>query len=103
MLRVVLGEAAGTIESVRDNVAEVRFDTGARCPVPLAWLSPAPGCAECGGPMEAQRSTRKYCSATCRKRAQRCHANSGGSQGMEVATNARQAGQSDVKPGVLAA
>ena len=69
MERVRLSEATGTIEAIRGPVAEVRWDTGARSAVPLAWLSDAPGCAECGGPMEAERSTRKFCSDTCRKRA----------------------------------
>jgi hypothetical protein len=57
MRRVVLAGATGSVEAVRGNVAEVRFDTGARCPVPLVWLSPAPGCAECCGPIKAKRST----------------------------------------------
>jgi hypothetical protein len=52
MTRVVRGEASGMVEGVRGRVAEVRFDTGARCPIPLAWLSPAPTRAECGGPAE---------------------------------------------------
>jgi hypothetical protein len=103
MRRVVLKEATGTIESVRDKVAEVRFDTGARCPVPLAWLSPAPGCAECGGPMEAQRSTRKFCSNACRVRAFRCNAKAGGGHGRGSAENSREAAQGSVKSGVLAA
>jgi hypothetical protein len=50
MRRVRLGEAIGTVEAVRGRVADVLWDTGARCPVPLAWLSDAPGCAQCGGP-----------------------------------------------------
>jgi hypothetical protein len=103
MRRVRLGETTGTVEAIRGRVADVLWDTGARCPVPLAWLSDAPGCAQCGTPMEVQRSTRKYCSATCRKRAQRCHANSGGSQSTEAATNAGEAGRGNVKSGVLAA
>jgi hypothetical protein len=97
MRRVVLGEATGTIESVRDKVAEVRFDTGARCPVPLAWLSLAPGCAERGGPMEARRRSRKYCSNACRVRAFRGNAKSGRTQGTTAVENARQVVQTDAR------
>jgi hypothetical protein len=38
MRRVLLGKAIGSVEAVRGDVAEVRFDTGAHCPVPLALL-----------------------------------------------------------------
>lgn len=95
--RVKLGEAMGTVEVVRGKVAEVRWDTGARSPVPLAWLSDAPGCEHCGGPMEAERRTRKYCSATCRKRAQRCHAKRGATTDTGKAENARDAARGDEK------
>jgi len=39
--RVQLDEALGTIERVRPDgaTAEVLWDTGARCPLPLSWLS----------------------------------------------------------------
>jgi hypothetical protein len=34
------GHATGVIEKVReDDVAKVRWGTGARCPVPLSWLA----------------------------------------------------------------
>jgi hypothetical protein len=97
MRRVVLGKATGSIETVQGNVAEVRFDTGARCPVPLTWLSPAPGCAECGGPIEAKRSTRKYCSDACRIRAFRCNAKTGGTDGTGATENAREAARGNVR------
>lgn len=95
--RVQLVAATGIIERVRGEVAEVRWDTGARSPVPLAWLSPAPGCRECGAPIEAQRSSRKYCSATCRKRASRCHANSTPSKAPRPTPNVRQGARSDAR------
>jgi hypothetical protein len=97
MTRVVLGKATGTVESVRGRVAQIRWDTGARCPVPLAWLAPAPSCAECGGPIEAKRSTRKYCSDACRIRAFRCNAKAGGTQGMGREENARESAEGNVR------
>jgi len=33
------GVAIGTVEKIRDDVAEVRWDTGARCPIPLTELA----------------------------------------------------------------
>jgi len=72
--RVRLEEALGTVEEIRGRVVQVRWDTGARFPVPIAWLSDAPGCQECGAGVEAERSTRKYCSDTCRVRAFRGNA-----------------------------
>jgi endogenous inhibitor of DNA gyrase (YacG/DUF329 family) len=95
--RVVLAEAMGTVESVRDNVAEVRWDTGARCPVPLAWLSPASGCAECGGPMEPERSTRKFCSNPCRLRAWRRNAKARSTPRIGEAENARESAEGNVR------
>jgi hypothetical protein len=97
MDRVKLGEATGTVESVRGKVAEVRWDTGARSPVPLAWLSDAPSCFECGGPMEAERSTRKFCSNACRIRAFRCNAKRGGTPDIDPAKNGRETAEGNVR------
>lgn len=96
-MRVQLEEATGTVEAVRGRIATVRWDTGALSPVPLTWLSDAPGCAQCGAPMEAERSTRKYCGATCRKRAQRGHAKAGGGKDTGETSNVREGVSSGAK------
>ena len=88
--RVRLEEAVGTVEEIRGRVALVRWDTGARSPVPFAWLSDAPGCQECGAAMEAERSTRRYCSDTCRVRAFRGNAKRRPTQTTSEAPNVRE-------------
>jgi endogenous inhibitor of DNA gyrase (YacG/DUF329 family) len=95
--RVVLGEATGTIEAVRGKVADVLWDTGARSPVPVAWLSGAPTCAECGGAMEAERSTRTFCSNRCRLRAWRRNAKARGTHAMAEGDDARETSPGNVR------
>ena len=102
MRRVQLEQATGTIESIRGEVAEVLWDTGARSPVPLAWLSDAPGCEECRGPMEAQRSTRKYCSDTCRLRAFRRNAKRGVGRNHGEPENARESAGGNAREALAA-
>jgi hypothetical protein len=92
------GSATGTIERLRGDVAEVLWDTGARCPVPLAWIAeptnrPTPGaaaarerrhetdawkrahrpqrCNGCGRVFRPKRAGQLFCTAGCRKRAHR--------------------------------
>jgi predicted nucleic acid-binding Zn ribbon protein len=98
-VKLILGSATGTIERLQDEVADVRWDTGARCPVPLAWLgepqqkqnghqtsaarkrrhataawkrdhSPR-RCNGCGKVFRPTRADQVFCTATCRKRAHR--------------------------------
>jgi hypothetical protein len=38
--RLTGGTATGTVITLRGEVAEVRWDTGARCAVPIGWLKP---------------------------------------------------------------
>ena len=97
--RVRLRTAIGTIAAIRDDdVAEGLWDTGARCPVPLSWLTleapfeaaagasdadralrggrtPDPlsvtRCRMCGHEFTPARSDARYCSNRCRQAAYR--------------------------------
>jgi len=89
------GSATGTIERLRGAVAQILWDTGARCPVPLAWIGPPSvrpsreamtarkrrhsnpawkrahrprTCRGCGGVFRPKRSDQAFCTASCRKR-----------------------------------
>ena len=95
--RVQLEQATGTVEAIRGDAVEVLWDTGARCPVPIRWLSDAPGCEECGGEMDAERSTRKFCSDSCRVRAFRRNAKGGGRRGQGETRNGRDVLAPDVR------
>jgi hypothetical protein len=76
-VRLEPGTAAGTVENVRGEVAEVRWDTGARCPVPISWTAPiaeiaVTRCLWCGIELHG-RTDARYCSdahrqAACRAR-----------------------------------
>jgi len=104
--RVQLEQATGTVETIRGDAVEVLWDTGARCPVPIRWLSDAPGCEDCGGEMDAERSTRKYCSDTCRKRAHK-HRTKGdakrrGRQGHGEPENAREVAEDNAREALAA-
>ena len=98
-VKLTPGSATGTIERLRGEVGDVRWDTGARCPVPLAWLGeraerPKPQaastarerrrtteawkrdhsprrCSRCGRVFRPRRADQAFCTATCRKRAHR--------------------------------
>lgn len=94
-VRLDPGSATGTVERVRGEIAEVLWETGARCPVPGGWLSvlsehdvprsgaairnggtrtPGPAvtrsCARCGE-LLGGRATSIYCSAACKQAAYR--------------------------------
>ena len=38
-VRMVRGRATGRVRSIGGGVADVDWDTGARCPVPIRWLT----------------------------------------------------------------
>ena len=100
--RVQLEQATGTVEAIRGDAVEVLWDTGARCPVPIRWLSDAPGCEDCGGEMDAERSTRKFCSDGCRVRAFRRNAKGGGRRGHGEPENAREVAEDNAREALAA-
>jgi hypothetical protein len=81
-VRLSPGSATGVVEVVRDHgVAEVTWDTGARCLVPSDWLVEFKQglrleivCSRCGKAFVAQRRTARYCSNACRQQAKRARA-----------------------------
>jgi|SRR5215211_6866490 len=104
--RVQLEQATGTVEAICGTVAEVRWDTGARCSVHIRSLRDAPGCQECGSQMKVERGGRKYCSDTCRKRAHKHRAKGDakrrGRQGHGEPENAREVAEDNAREALAA-